>query len=99
MRLARPEGDITLSSGARIENARLTTEGLQFQLRSFAGEVSHCLVTGINPKTVRCNNQDLPRSDQPVRRAPGWWQDEARNWLFLAVPHETEAVSVTVTGS
>jgi len=99
VRLAGLRGDIVISSGAAIENARFTPAGLEFQLRYFPGANSHTLISGLKPNRVQYADKTLSPATEPVRRDPGWWWDAKRNWLFLVVPQEKETVTVTVAGS
>lgn len=98
IRLTGGQGECVISSGAAIEQARFRDNTVQFQLRYFRGEPSHCLVVGFKPREVRVAGVGLPESQSPVRRDPGWWWDAARHRLFLTVPHETETVEVVLVG-
>lgn len=97
-RVKRGESEIVISSGARIENPRATPGGVRFRLRFFKNESSHTLVVGLKPQEVRVNGQPLARSPQPLRREPGWWQDDKRTRVYLTTPHESEVVEVEIIG-
>jgi len=98
VRLAGPKGTLLLSSGAVLEGAQPTPEGVRFRLRFFPGEPSHTLVVGLRPREVRVNRRPLPPSPTPVRREAGWWWDAERQRLYLVVPHEEEVMEVEILG-
>jgi hypothetical protein len=89
--------DIVVSSGAKIGNLQTTSGGIRFQLEFFAGEPSHTLIAGVKPHEVFVDGRPLPRSENPVRREPGWCWDPAHRRTFLTAPHEKGPVRVEVT--
>lgn len=98
VRLVGPKGTLLLSSGAVLEGAQPTPEGVRFRLRFFPGEPSHTLVVGLRPRAVQVNRRPLPPSPTPVRREAGWWWDAERQRLYLVVPHEEEVMEVEILG-
>jgi len=90
------EGNVLISSGARIDSAQATTSGVRFNLSFFQGEPSHTLVVGSHPQEVRVSGKLLPGSEKPLGREAGWWWDGERNRLYLVVPHEKEKMEVEI---
>jgi len=96
-RLKTDAGEVVISSGADVREARVTRDGARFQLSFFKGESSHTLVAGLKPREVRVNGTRLPESPTPVRREPGWWWDQARRRLFLTVRHDArETIEIEI---
>lgn len=93
-RLTAGKGEVVISSGAEVRNARTTEGGVRFDLEFYAGEPSHSLVAGFKPGQVRVNDQPLPKSEQPVKRDPGWWWDEKFRRAYLTVAHPQSTVRV-----
>ncbi|MHB8520660.1 MAG: hypothetical protein ACYDH9_07865 [Limisphaerales bacterium] len=97
-RVKRGDKQLVISSGARVDETRVTPDGVHFRLRSFKNESSHSLVSGLQPTDVRVDGQPLTRSRAPLHREAGWWWDEKTARLYLTVPHNQEAVEVEIIG-
>ena len=95
-RVKREHETAVISSGAQIIHAQSVPAGLRFQLRFFKSEPSHTLIVGVRPREVRIDGRPLLRSQAPVRREPGWWWDEQRQFLYLTARHEQESITVEV---
>ena len=89
-------GSIVVSSGAKIEKLQNRTGQMRFDLTWFPKELSHTLITGGKPEFIQVNGLDLPRSDNPVQREPGWWWDETRKRAFITAMHTQPRLMVHV---
>src|SRR5262249_48038540 len=95
-RVRRPNGDLVISSGAKIIAAAAAPLGTRFQLQSVTGDPSHVLLSGLKPQRVLVNGRQLPRSMDPVRRDPGWWWDEKHQRAYLTLLQESETVQLEI---
>ncbi len=100
-RLETPQGQIVVSSGARIDKLHWTNYGanehLHFRLTTFADELSHTLVTLVKrPIRVLLDGMELPQSKETLRRNPGWSWDGDQHRLYLVLHHMHGAASVEV---
>jgi hypothetical protein len=74
----------------------LTPAAARWRLRLFQGDLSHSLVFGLKPGSVRVDGTELERSAGPVRLDAGWWWDEEKQRLYLTIPHQRETVQVDI---
>jgi hypothetical protein len=95
-RIKSNDGEVVISSGAEIANGEATPTGVRWRLRFFQGELSHSLVVGLKPRSVLVEGKPLEPSTGPLRRQAGWWWDEAKRRLYLAVRHEREIARVEI---
>jgi hypothetical protein len=89
-------GPVVISSGAWIQQAEIKDSTLVLDLRYFAGETSHTLISGLNTKTIQHENQVLSLSPNPLKNSGGWHFDAQRRWTFLGIPHTGETARVEV---
>jgi len=88
---------VHISSGARVQEARLERAAVSFELEYFAGETSHTLVSGVDkPTRVEVNGKALAAADLESA-AEGWQYDAQRKWLMLKVKHVQPEVEVRVS--
>jgi hypothetical protein len=95
-RIKSDSGATVISSGANISNVETTPEGVRWRLHFFQGELSHSLVFGPKPRSVRIDGKALEPSAAPLRRDAGWWWDESKRRLYLSVRHERDTAQVEV---
>ena len=95
-RLKSEQGEIVISSGAEISGMESTPAGARCRLRFFQGDLSHSLVIGLKPRSVRVDGTELGKSLGPVRLDAGWWWDEEKQRLYLTTRHERETVQVEI---
>ena len=95
-RIKSDSGATVISSGADISNVEATPAGVRWRLQFFQGELSHSLVFGPKPRSVRVDGKALESSAAPFRRDAGWWWDETKRRLYLSVRHEQDTAQVEI---
>jgi len=86
-RVKSKNGDVVISSAAKIEKARANS----FELDWFQGELSHTLFKGAKPGSVRVNGTALRENEEP-----GWRWDGKHQRAYLTIRHSQPKMRVEV---
>lgn len=87
---------VIVSSGATINDLKLTTSGVRFSLKSFVGQNSHSFMTGFRPTQILVNGKKLSESGTPIQREVGWCWDRVRRRAYFTVPHDAADVKIEI---